>query len=220
MDTSSTAAAAENQRIQPKAEVIVRSAQVDFLRLEESISETESGGAHDPIPDEPRQVQIILIGIQGSGKTTTALSLVDRISAKWLNQDNYRVSWSGYRLMQDVWKHSGPGITKPIIIDRMNLNEYQRNQVFESLQTVGRRFIVQWRLDFNVCLRRVSSRVGHKTIRRDDDHYSILTSSNRNFESVTEHELMNNDVLEMIDIVEEMSTEQVVNLILSVIGPI
>ncbi len=88
--TSSTAAAAENQRMQPKAKVILKSAEVEYPRSDESIFGTEPGGAHDAIADEPSQVNVILIGIQGSGKTTTARSRVDRISAKRLNQDDYR----------------------------------------------------------------------------------------------------------------------------------
>lgn len=165
------------------------------------------------------QLQIVTIGLQGSGKTTTCFSLSQLLDARWLNQDEF--AFMGHRarkaFLDELSRESSLPNQRPLIVDRINTMSVHRTDVFGAMQSVGVRVIVEWDMSVRDCITRVKERqFGHRSILPGHNVSMILARTGKDYSPLTEEEISRYQVRKVIRIenARELTREQVVQIIL------
>ena len=165
------------------------------------------------------QLQIVTIGLQGSGKTTTCFALNQLLDARWLNQDEF--AFMGHRarktFLDELSRESSLPNQRPVIVDRINTMSVHRRDVFGAMQSIGVRVIVEWDMSVRDCITRVKERqFGHRSILPGHNVGMILARTGKDYNPLTEEEISRYQVRKVIRIenARELTREQVVRTIL------
>lgn len=130
---------------------------------------------------------IVMVGLQGSGKSTKAKELAKEINAEVLSSDEIRKSnpsWDNGKVFEYLYKQMNDYLLecKNVIIDATNTTLKSRRAIFENLKYRDNLQIHAWVMntEYEVCLDRVMKRNENK-----DEHFvplHVVTRYRDNFE--------------------------------------
>lgn len=126
---------------------------------------------------------VVLVGPPGSGKSTFAMELVQKLGYVYVNQDSQgkeeHLAVFNLALMENL----------NIVVDRMNFNKVQRARYLNEAKKEGYETnIIVIHQPYQVCLERCLARQNHETIKDEKSARSALQTFFTKYERPTEDE--------------------------------